>query len=179
MKYASKKLFIDAIEREHDLLCAIVATIPLARRRVAGVWGSGWNVQDLLAHLTEWEQMFLGWHEAGRRGESPQMPAAGYKWSEAPKLNEAIWRKHRRKSFAAVSAAFAASYEQVLALLKEMTADELLCPGRFAWTGRNPLVTYAAANTASHYRTATKILKRWLRGHVREVKPARRVRREP
>jgi hypothetical protein len=36
---------------------------------------------------------------------------------------------------------------------------------RFAWTGKNPLTTYLGANTCSHYRTATKILKRWLREH--------------
>jgi hypothetical protein len=36
---------------------------------------------------------------------------------------------------------------------------------KFASTGKNPLTTYLGANTCSHYRTATKILKRWLRAH--------------
>jgi hypothetical protein len=49
------------------------------------------------------------------------------------------------------------------ALARGLPERELLEPGRFAWTGKNPLTTYLGANTASHYRTATKILKRWLR----------------
>ena len=40
---------------------------------------------------------------------------------------------------------------------------ELFTPGHYAWTGKNTVVTYLGANTASHYRTAAKILKRWQR----------------
>ena len=48
--------------------------------------------------------MFLGWYEDGLRGIAPQMPAPGYKWRETPKLNRAIWEKHRSRSQAAVRA---------------------------------------------------------------------------
>jgi hypothetical protein len=38
----------------------------------------------------------------------------------------------------------------------------LLEPGHFTWTGRLPLASFLGANNCSHYRTATKILRRWL-----------------
>ncbi|MDH4044226.1 MAG: ClbS/DfsB family four-helix bundle protein [Gemmatimonadota bacterium] len=48
-----------------------------------------------------------------------------------------------------------------------MPQAKLLEPGHYPWTGRYPLTTYLAPNTSSHYRTATKILKRWLKGETR------------
>jgi hypothetical protein len=44
-----------------------------------------WSAKDVLAHLTEWEQMVLGWYHAGLAGETPALPAPGFKWSELRK----------------------------------------------------------------------------------------------
>ena len=128
-----------------------------------GVWGDDWTAKDLFAHLTEWEQMFLGWYRDGLAGRKPSLPAPGFRWNETPRLNRAIWRKHRHASWPSVRRRFDASYVEILTLAESLPEEALLAPGSFAWTKANPLVTYLGANTASHYRTATKILKRWLR----------------
>lgn len=163
MRYSSKAELIDDIEREHRLLLEIVDTIPRNQFKEPGVWGDDWTVHDLLAHLTEWEQMFLSWHREGLKGCTPSMPAPGYTWRQLPNLNRAIYKKHCRKSTKRVREAFEASYRETLGVAKALSEPAILSPGHFHWTKKNALVTYLGANTASHYRTATKIIKGWLK----------------
>lgn len=166
MKFQSKVDLLEAIEREHATFLDLVESLPSRSYGEAGVWGDDWTIKDLCAHLTEWEQMFLRWYRDGREGLEPAVPAAGYKWNETPRLNQAIWRKHRNKPWRKVRAEFDSSYEEILGLARQLEEDELLTPGFFPWTKKLPLMTYVAANTSSHYRTATKILKRWLRATI-------------
>jgi hypothetical protein len=163
MRYTSKREFVESVEKEHQTFVELTRSVPRSRYREAGVWGDGWTVRDLLAHLTEWEQMFLGWHQVGREGGHPILPARGFKWNETPRLNQAIWGKHRMKSASKVIDEFETSYQEIFLLIRGLSQEELLTPGHFAWTGKYPLTTYLAPNTCSHYRFATKILKRWLK----------------
>lgn len=163
MRFASKQELIESIEREHDTLAGLLATVPRSRYREAGVWGDGWSIQDLLAHLTAWERMFMRWFEEGRDGGSPDMPAPGYMWSQTPALNRAIRSEHAEEPLARTLGEFEASYRAILSFARRMSAEELLTPGHFAWTGKYPLTTYLAPNTCSHYRFAIRVLKRWLK----------------
>jgi hypothetical protein len=108
--------------------------------------------------------MFLKWWEDGLKEVTPEMPAPGYKWSETPRLNHAIRERHRSQSPAAVMNHFEAGYRRILGVVEDLPSAKLLVPGAFAWTGRYPLTTYLGPNTASHYRFAARVLKRWLRG---------------
>ena len=168
MRFKSKREFLENVESEHQSFVELLETIPRSRYREGGVWGNGWNIQDLLAHLTEWEQMFLGWYRVGRDRGQPILPAPGFKWNETPRLNQAIWHKHRLKSAKKALKEFDTSYQEVLVLIVCLSEQELLTPGHFAWTGKYPLTTYLAPNTCSHYRFATRVLKRWLK-HTRPV----------
>lgn len=163
MKFQSKTDLLEAIEREHRTFVDLVGSQPQQLCARAAVWGDDWTIKDLCAHLTEWEQMFLGWYRAGREGRKPAVPAEGYKWNETPLLNKAIWQKHRHKSWRVVRRQFDSSYEEILSLAEQLDERELLTPGLYPWTKKLPLMTYLAANTSSHYRTGTRILKRWLR----------------
>lgn len=113
--------------------------------------------------------MFLRWYREGTGGTHPALPAPGYKWNQTPELNQAIWHKHRQKSTKRVLEEFDASYDEILSLVRALPAKKLLTPGIFAWTGKHPLTTYLAPNTCSHYRVATKILKRWLKAQRRSA----------
>ena len=171
MRFSSKEEWIESIETEHHRLAELVSSIPRDRYLEEGVWGDGWNIRDLLAHLTEWEQMFLTWFRAGLEGGHPEMPAKGYKWNQTPNLNRAIWERYRQKPVEEVLADFETSFQEIFSLAQELSPQELLTAGHFTWTGKNPLTTYLGANTTSHYRTATKILRRWLKVHPREIGP--------
>ncbi|HYN06560.1 MAG TPA: ClbS/DfsB family four-helix bundle protein [Vicinamibacterales bacterium] len=175
MRFTSKHELVDAIEREHRTLIELVRMIPTSRYREPGVWGDRWTIKDLLAHLTEWEQMFLTWYRAGCAGVDPVLPAPGFKWNETPKLNRAIRRKHLHKSVSRVRGEFEESYLEIRALVERLSEDELLVPGFFAWTGRHPLATYLGPNACSHYRFGAKVVRRWLRkqsGARRRTAPA-------
>ncbi len=167
MKYANKAELIERIEEEHRAFVELVDGIPQRRHKEEGVWGDGWNIHDLLAHLMAWEQMFLRWHRQGRAGETPALPAPGYKWNETPRLNEAIWKRYRRRGMKTIRREFDASYEEILGVARSMTEAELFERGHYAWTKKNHVVSYLGANTVSHYRTASKIFKRWLRGSAK------------
>ncbi len=163
MKYASKHELVERVEAEHATFVALLESVPGRDHREAGVWGDGWTVHDLVAHLLAWEQMLLSWHRAERAGETPELPAPGYTWNQTPALNRAIQAMHRDRAVDVVRAEFDASYVEVLASVRGLSEDELFTPGRFAWTSKNALVTYVGSNTVSHYRTASKILRRWSR----------------
>jgi hypothetical protein len=162
MRYRSKKELIGDIRAQHDLLCSRLVGLSKSRCREPGVWGDSWTVTDLVAHLAEWQLMFLTWYEDGLRGVTPKMPSQGYKWNETPKLNRAIWAKHRFRTAEAIRAEFDAGFIRILEIVETLSPDQLLDPGHFRWTGKNSLATYLAPNTASHYRFALKMIKRWL-----------------
>ncbi len=161
MRFGSKQEFVDRVAAERRAFVELVSSVARSRYRETGVWGDGWTISDLLAHLTEWEQMFLGWYRVGRNGGQPSMPAPGFKWNETPRLNQAIVKKHNRKPISRVVDEFEASYHEIFSLIQQLSEEELLVPGHFAWTGKYPLTTYLAPNTCSHYRFAFKVLKRW------------------
>ena len=170
MRFASKEELIESIATEHRRFVELVRSIPRNFYLTADVWGDGWNIRDLLAHLTEWEQMFLSWYRVGLEGGQPEMPAKGYQWNQTPALNHAIWEMYCHKAVAEVLADFETSYREIFSLAQELSPEELLNPGHFTWTGKNPVTTYLGANTTSHYRTATKILKRWLRANPEAIR---------
>lgn len=163
VKYQSKADLMHDIRHERESLALLLADVPDAETSAEGVWGDGWTVSDLVAHLDAWHRLFLGWVSTGRTVGRPQLPAPGYKWNETPRLNHDIWAENRGRSHVSVLEDFDASFEEVYSVLERLSESELLEPGHFDWTGRNGLVTYAGANTASHYRFAKKVLKRWLR----------------
>ena len=163
MKYSSKRELIADIEKEHATFLEVAATIPQRQYTTAGVWGDDWNVKDLFLHLTEWEQMFLTWYRAGVCGEDVEVPAPGYKWSDTPRMNRDIQRRRKRTSWKRTKDEFDASYAEILEVAKGIPPRKLFDAGHYPWTKKNALVSYLNANSAGHYRTATKILKRWKR----------------
>ena len=93
MRYESKPELIGDIERQFDALCGLLVGIPRAEWTDPGVWGDDWSVNDLLAHLSAWHRLFLGWHREGHEGRAVDLPAPGYKWNETPRLNRDLWER--------------------------------------------------------------------------------------
>lgn len=168
MKYSSKQELLDSIRQEHDTFEEVLGQIPGSRYGEPGVWGDGWTVVDLVAHLAEWQAMFLRWYGDGLVGKEPVMPAPGFKWNETPALNRSIWQKHRSRSFSSVWEEFSRGYGEIVGLVERLSEGALLDPAYFSWTRKNALVTYLGPNTASHYRFATKVLRRWMKKSSRE-----------
>lgn len=127
-----------------------------------GVIGE-WSIKDILAHLIDWEQRFLGWYQAGLRGEVPQTPAPDLTWSDLDQLNQQIYADNKDRSLSSIIADFKISYNQVLETVHAMPEEDLFTAGRYEWTGNSILVAYILANTANHYRWAKTHIRKWMR----------------
>jgi hypothetical protein len=121
-----------------------------------------WSVKDILAHLVDWEQRFIGWYQAGLQGEIPETPAPGMTWRELPKLNKLIYERYRDRPLEDVLQDFHDSYNKVLKLVEDMSDEEIFTKGFYAWTGNSSLETWIAANTYKHYN--------WARRQIRTTK---------
>jgi hypothetical protein len=129
-----------------------------------GVTRGGWSVKDVLAHLVEWQRMNLDWYAAGKRGERPAMPAPGFTLRELPRLNEMIYRKHRRRSLQSIVRDYKSYHERVVALIEALPDEDLTTLGRYSWTGPSwTLSDYLRASTAAHYLWARTRIRRWWR----------------
>lgn len=167
-RHLNKSELLEQIQLERGKLQETLAALSKKEMTRAGVTEAGWSVKDVLAHLVEWEQMVLSWYAAGRRGEMPALPAPGMTWRDLPRLNDQIYKKHRRRSLAAVWAEFEASHQQVLKTIRAMPDADLVTLERFAWTGKKWAVSdYLAASTSSHYRWARDLIRKF---HRKEAK---------
>jgi hypothetical protein len=158
----NKQALLERIATERRQLEKNLAALDIEEMVIPGVIGE-WSVKDILAHLLDWEQRFLGWYEAGRRGEVPAIPAPGIGWRELDRLNQEIYEKYQDWPLTHVLAAFQESYQQVLAAVQAMPEAEIFTVGRYAWLGEGKLVSYILANTASHYRWAKQQIRRWMK----------------
>lgn len=156
---------------KEELLQAIHVERALLEKKFSGlvpeqmVWPGSmedWSVKDILAHLVDWEQRFIGWYEAGRRDEPVHLPAPGMKWSDLAELNRQGYERHRDRPLEDVLADFRDSYARILALVEGMSEREILEAGHYAWTGGQNLAGFIAANTSSHYR--------WARNQIRTTR---------
>lgn len=156
----TKDSLIQEIKKERGALEKFLSSLTPEQMTTPGALGE-WSVKDVLAHLAEWEQMFLGWYNTGLEGERPHMPAPGYTWAQTPALNQKIYEKHRDRPLEDVLAWFAESHRQIYALIEQLSNDDLTIPGRFPWTKQNTLITYLVSATSSHYHWAhTEMRKR-------------------
>jgi hypothetical protein len=163
-----KRDLLAEIQRERAGLDAALALLTRRQLTKAGVTRSGWSVKDVIAHLAEWQRMNLGWYAAGLRGERPAMPAPGYTLRELPRLNEMIYRKHRRRSLDDVVREFAVCHDRVVALIESLPDTDLVTLGRFSWTGPSwTLSDYLRASTAAHYLWARTRIRRFARAEAK------------
>ena len=167
MRVTSKAQLLASIEEEHSIFNQLIKAVPPKQRTAPNVWGDGWTVKDLVLHMTAWEQLFLTWYRTGLRGEPVATPAEGYTWKETSRLNRDLQKRLARTSWKQAIKDFHLSYTEIHTTAKQINEAELLERRRHTWTGSTSVGAYLAANTASHYKTGTKILRRWQRSQAR------------
>ena len=155
----NKSQLLAAAQKEYAALEKFLATLSpqsLTQSPAAG----GWAVKDILAHLYEWQEMFFTWYEAGLRGETPSLPAPGYKWSQLPALNQSMYEKNKNLAAEEVMARFRASHQKTIQFIENLPEVEMLQPGLYRWMNNNTLLAYLHANTDAHYAWALKDCKK-------------------
>jgi len=177
-KRLRKAPLLEEIARERAALDDAVYALPPRQMTRAGVTPGGWSVKDILAHLVAWQQLNLEWYAAGRRGETPAMPAPGYTLRDLPRFNQMLYRKHRRRSLRAILSDYVTYHQRVLALITSLSDRELVTLRRYTWLGPSwALSDYLRASTAAHYLWARKRIRRWMRaeGLAAERAPSART----
>lgn len=154
----NKQELYEVIHQERIKLNKALDNLTDEQKQRQGACGD-WSVKDILAHLVEWEQRGLRWYRAGLQGEVPKTPDEDYNWRELPALNHAIFEAYRDWPLQEIEGVYAQSYEETLAALDQMTEAELFTPNTYPWTGNSLLRDYVNANTASHYRWASKLIR--------------------
>ena len=170
-KRLRKKELLIEIQRERNALDDSLTRVPIRQMTKAGVTRGGWSVKDVLAHLVEWQQMNLDWYAAGLRGEKPAMPAPGFTLRDLPRLNQMIYRKHRRRSLQAVLQDYRSYHDRVVELIQTLPDSDLVTLNRFSWTGPSwTLSDYLRASTAAHYLWACTRIHRWWRSENKNMR---------
>ncbi len=117
-----------------------------------------WSVKDILQHLVDWEQRWISWYEAGKRGETVVTPEVGYNWRQMGVLNELYRQKHKNRPLEDVLGDFYKSYQQILDVVEKIPETEMLTIGIYPWNGKLPLIAWIAGNTCEHYQWAVQMI---------------------
>jgi len=158
----TKTQLLNEAQEEYVALESFLAGLTPEEMIQPGALGE-WSPKDVLAHLHEWQQMLFRWYEAGLRGETPPIPAEGFKWSQLPALNQQIYHQYKNWMLEQVLAAFRASHCRTVEWIQNLSEADLTTPGLYPWMNQNTLVAYITANTGSHYRWARTEMRKALR----------------
>ncbi len=126
-----------------------------------GVVGD-WSVKDVLAHLADWEAHMPVWLAAARRGENVAEIEAGLNWKQIDELNERIYLRHKDQTLEEVLAYYQETHRQFMEMVREMSEDEMLTPGRYAFIGKGTVYSWLGLY-AGHDRWAKSHLRHWLK----------------
>ena len=169
----NKATIIKEIEEKHADMEALLAKLDREKMTQPGVYDE-LSVKDVLAHITAWERLMLGWLERSLRDDPPERFAPGYIISESDpeevttqvmdKLNEHIFKENTNKSLDEVMADFRSAHTDVVSTIESTAENDLLDPNRFAWRGGSPFWRAVGGNTFWHYQEHIDLLKAWLNG---------------
>jgi len=157
MRITSKAELIGLTQTERQKLEEKISGLTPEEMIYPGSMGV-WSVKDILQHLVDWEQRWMGWYEGGKRGEEIHTPENGYNWRQMGELNEAYRQKNKDRRLQDVLADFHSSYDQIMEIVVTIPEDEMLTPGIYQWTGKLPLTAWIAGNTCEHYRWASQMI---------------------
>jgi hypothetical protein len=153
-----------AIQKEYSSLEKYLAPLTPEQLAFSAAFGI-WAVKDILAHLYAWQQMLFNWYETGLRGETPALPAPGYKWNQLPALNQQIYEKYCTLISEQALELFRESHQNTLQWIETLAETDLITPGLFPWMNNNTLMAYLNSVTAAHYVWALKEAKKVLKDH--------------
>lgn len=119
---------------------------------------SGSRVADVLAHLTGWHEIMLGWLEAEARGVEPSFPAEGYGWDRIEELNMSLQTTRAELSHSELREMLHDSHARARAAVLEHDDARLFDEAARPWLGGGSLGYIAHELLANHYRWGESML---------------------
>jgi hypothetical protein len=157
MRLNSKPELLELTYSEHEKLVQKINGMTPDELIFPGSMGN-WSVKDILQHLVDWEQRWIRWYQAGKRGENVITPEQGYNWRQMGILNEKYRLMHKDRPLNQVMADFSASYQQIVKVIEKIPEEEMLTIGVYTWTRELPLIAWIAGNTCEHYQWAIQMI---------------------
>ncbi|MFS0873915.1 MULTISPECIES: ClbS/DfsB family four-helix bundle protein [Paenibacillus] len=152
-----KEVLLLNSDKNFKSILAIIESVPRSKRENSfETEERDKNFRDVVMHLYEWHAMLERWYREGMDGDTPFMPAAGYKWSAIKLLNMEIWGKYQNVTLNQAIKKLKLSHERVMVLINSHTNEEIMTKKYYKWTKTSNLYSYFAANTSNHYIWAIK-----------------------
>ncbi|MDG5471263.1 ClbS/DfsB family four-helix bundle protein [Jeotgalibacillus sp. ET6] len=152
-----KKILTVNSEHNFKKLLEIIESVPKRKRGLSiETLDRDKNFRDVIMHLYEWHAMLERWYREGMDGDSPIMPAPGYKWRNIHLLNLKIWENVQEVPLNQAIKKFTLSHERVMSLIRLHTNEEIMAKKKYKWTKTSNLFSYFSANTSNHYLWAIK-----------------------
>ena len=121
------------------------------------------SIRDIIAHRGHWLGLYLSWYEDGLSGLDVRTPAPGYKWNQLKSYNAIVYATARHFSWKDIHNAFHHHHDALMTHLAAFDDDRLYTKHLHPWMNDWPLGRWAEANGASHYRSATKYVRKLLK----------------
>ncbi len=123
----------------------------------------GTSVKDVVAHRAHWIGLFLGWYHDGLAGKEVHFPAEGYKWNELKRYNADLRAEQADLTWIEACAQLRHAHAELIGFIEARSNADLyggpMSGANNDWTpGR-----WAEAAGPSHYRSASKYIRRRLR----------------
>lgn len=162
----NKAALLAVTDKEFAKLAGLLDTVSEAE--ALAVDDDGIAIKDIVGHRAHWIGLFQTWYRIGQSGETPDLPAPGYKWNELKRYNADLRRAQAGLTWDAAQADLRDAAAALRAFLEARDNAALyggpMPGGGNAWTtGR-----WAEAAGASHYRSAAKYIRARLRDLRRE-----------
>ena len=91
--------------------------------------------------------MLERWYREGMDGDTPEMPAPGYKWRNLDKLNMQIWQQYQDVKISTAIKRITLSHQRIMRLIEAHHDEEIFTKKYYKWTKTSNLYSYFAANT--------------------------------
>jgi hypothetical protein len=145
----TKAGILQGVREEHRKLGALFAGLTEGEM-VARETPEAWSAKDIMAHITAWEQMLVGWYQTGLKGIKQEMPD----WSKTDAvdtINKEIYERNLKRSLDDIKKDFHASYKTFLKTVEKIPEEDMFVPGRYEWLGKATLALGIIGNGSHHY----------------------------
>ena len=146
----NKHQLLEFGQKEYDRLIELVGALTPDQRDKEHVFDNR-TAKDIVAHLLAWQLLELTWYEEGMSGGKPAIPAPGYTFKDAPKLNEKLYQEYKLINWNDLVKRFIASHKKFVSIVNKHTDEELSTKKKYAWTGSTSITCYLASALSSHY----------------------------
>ena len=154
----NKQQLLEYSTVEYERLISILSQLTEKQRDETFVFDNR-TTKDIVAHLYAWQLLELTWYNEGMKNKKPEIPAPGYTFKDAPKLNEKLYQEYKDISWTELEKKFAESHKKLLTIIKNHTDEELTTKKKYSWTGSTNMASYFASALSSHYVWAIDLVR--------------------